>query len=307
MRTITWGAIGCGDVCERKSGPPLYQVPGCSLAGVTRRDAEKGRDFARRHGPCRFYEHAATLLADPAIDVVYIATHPDSHADYTIQAAAAGKHVLVEKEMAANADQCTAMIEACAAAGVSLSVAFYRRCYPSILTARDLITEGAIGQLQEIAINDQFPLSHRLDLAHFLGGPMATVQVDEEVLEAGSHAERGLVLTTITQQDGVRCRMNIGWKETDLIERLGIVGSTGSLVIDDLKGGRLTLTRAGNREDLRVPGLAYTHWGLIDNVAAHLRDGSPLACDGAEGRRSQVIEDMVTGLIPGDPPRAVRY
>ncbi len=307
MRTITWGAIGCGDVCERKSGPPLYQVPGCRLAGVTRRDAAKGRNFAQRHGACHFYDDAASLLADPTIDVVYIATHPDSHADYTVQTAAAGKHVLVEKEMAVDAEQCTAMIAACAAAGVSLAVAFYRRCYPSILTAQTLINEGAIGQVQELTINDQFPLSHRLDLAHFLCGPMAEARVDEEDLATGSHAARGLVLSAIAERQGTRCRMNIGWQETDLIERLHLIGSQGSLMVDDLKGGRLTLIQAGQREEIQVPGLPYTHWGLIENVAAHLRDGSPLACDGAEGRRSQVIEDMVKRLVPGGPSQTVQY
>ena len=50
MENVNWGILGCGDVCERKSGPPMYKTPHSALAAVMRRDAAKAADFARRHG-----------------------------------------------------------------------------------------------------------------------------------------------------------------------------------------------------------------------------------------------------------------
>ncbi|MFW5698296.1 MAG: Gfo/Idh/MocA family protein [Planctomycetota bacterium] len=305
MRTIVWGAIGCGDVCERKSGPPLYQVPGCELAGVTRRDATKGKDFARRHD-CRYFSSAAELLAAPEVEAVYIATHPDTHAEYTLQAAAVGKHVLVEKEMASDAGECTAMIDACARAGVVLGVAFYRRCYPSILRSQELLTSGAIGTIRELRINDEFPLAHRLDLAHFLCGGLSEVALRDETLPPGSHAARGPVLYARSHA-GARCVMSVGWHESTMIETLVITGETGRITVADLKAGRLLREDRDGRTEEHLGGLPYTHTGLIDNFACHLRGTAPLACPGEEGRKSQVIEDVVSGLEPDGQPVAVDY
>jgi predicted dehydrogenase len=305
MRTVTWGAIGCGDVCERKSGPPLYRVPGCALRGVHRRDAAKGRDFAHRHG-CAFFATVDELLADPAIDAVYIATRPDSHREYTLRAAAAGKPVLVEKEMALDADECSAMIAACRRARVSLGVAFYRRCYPSVLRTRELLAADAIGPPLTLRINDQFPLSHRLDLVHFLCGPLAEVRLRTGTLAPGSHAATGVRLHAVSRR-GVACELNVGWHESTLVETLVIEGRRGSLAIEDLKAGRVAVVRDGGTRREDVPGLPFTHWGLVDNFSRHLRGAADLACPGPEGRRAQVIEDLVKTLIPDGPAATVDY
>src|ERR1051325_8640461 len=97
MSTIRWGIIGCGNVCEVKSGPAFQQARGSALVAVMRRDRAKAADFARPHGVPRFYDDAAALIADPEVDAVYVATPPDSHARYTQLAAAARKPVYVEK------------------------------------------------------------------------------------------------------------------------------------------------------------------------------------------------------------------
>src|SRR5215212_3965287 len=94
--TVRWGIIGCGDVCEVKSGPGFQKAEGSRLVAVMRRDGARAADFARRHGVPRWYDDAAALIADPDVDAVYVATPPSTHAAYTIQAAAAGKPVYVE-------------------------------------------------------------------------------------------------------------------------------------------------------------------------------------------------------------------
>ena len=96
-----------------------------------RRDADKARDYAKRHGVPKWYDQADALIADPDVNAVYIATPPDTHAHYTAQVARASKPVYVEKPMARNHGECLAMIDACHRAGVPLFVAYYRRALPA--------------------------------------------------------------------------------------------------------------------------------------------------------------------------------
>ena len=112
-----------------------------------RRDGDKARDFAERHGVPRWYDDGDALIADPDVDVVYISTPPDTHKEYTLKVAAAGKPVFCEKPMARNLDECREMIEACDAAGVPLWVAFYRRSMPRFLKIKELLDGKAIGDV----------------------------------------------------------------------------------------------------------------------------------------------------------------
>lgn len=146
MKTIRWGIIGCGNVCEVKSGPGLQKARGSALVAVMRRDGEKAADYARRHGVPRWYTDAGRLIADSEVDAVYIATPPGNHLEYTRLAAQAGKPVYVEKPMARTHAECLAMVEACRAAGVPLFVAYYRRCLPRFIAVRQAVLEGEIGK-----------------------------------------------------------------------------------------------------------------------------------------------------------------
>ena len=198
MATIRWGIIGCGDVTEVKSGPALYKTPDSELVAVMRRDADKARDYAARHSVPKWYDQADALIGDPAVNAVYIATPPDTHAYYTAQVAQAGKPVYVEKPMARNHGECLAMIDACRQAGVPLFVAYYRRALPAFLKVKSLVEEGAIGAVRFASIAlcqpasedpDDLPwrvvpeisgggyffdlASHQLDFLDFLLGPIA--------------------------------------------------------------------------------------------------------------------------------------
>src|SRR4029079_16966611 len=108
--TVNWGIIGCGDVCEVKSGPAFNKVHGSKLVAVMRRDAEKAKDYALRHAVRNYYSDANDLLNDPAVNAVYIATPPSSHEQYAELALRAGKCVYVEKPVSMNADSVKRMI-----------------------------------------------------------------------------------------------------------------------------------------------------------------------------------------------------
>lgn len=102
---VRWGMIGAGDVTEVKSGPAFNKVADSKLLMVMRRNPDKLRDYAERHQVPHYTTNADDVFNNPGIDAVYIATPPASHAGYTIRAANAGKHVYVEKPMAASIRQ----------------------------------------------------------------------------------------------------------------------------------------------------------------------------------------------------------
>lgn len=149
-KIIHWGIIGCGDVTEVKSGPAFNKVGNSELVAVMRRNAEKAEDYARRHSVPRWYTSADELINDPAVNAIYVATPPDTHAEYAIRALKAGKPVYVEKPMALNFSQCQEMIQTSEQTGQPLFVAYYRRALPSFLKVRELVLEGVIGDIRSV-------------------------------------------------------------------------------------------------------------------------------------------------------------
>ena len=130
----------------------MYKTPHSALAAVMRRDAAKAADFARRHGVPKSYTDADALIADPGVDIVYVATPPDSHRELALKVLAAGKPVYVEKPMAMNHAECLDMIAAAERSGQRLFVAYYRRALPYFLKVKELLDSGAIGEVLSVEV-----------------------------------------------------------------------------------------------------------------------------------------------------------
>ena len=96
-KIFRWGIIGCGDVTEVKSGPAYQKTEGFQLTAVMRRDENKAKDYAQRHGVQKYYTNADVLINDDEVDAVYIATPTDSHKVYAIKVAESGKPCCIEK------------------------------------------------------------------------------------------------------------------------------------------------------------------------------------------------------------------
>lgn len=161
-QTINWGIIGCGDVTEVKSGPAFNKVPHSRLVAVMRRNASKARDYAHRHGVNKWYSDADALINDPDINAIYVATPPLQHEDFAIRALRAGKSVYVEKPMAINTAAAKRMEEAARQTGGKISIAHYRRQQPLFLKIKDLIEQGAIGDIR--IVNLQLFQPHHSDI-----------------------------------------------------------------------------------------------------------------------------------------------
>lgn len=230
LSDVRWGVIGCGNVCEVKSAPAMNKIPHSQVVAVMRRNGKKAADYARRHNVPRWYTDADALIHDPEVNAIYIATPPDSHAVYTIQAARAGKPVYVEKPMARTYQECRQMIDACRRAGVPLYVAYYRRTLPHFLKVKELLEEGAIGQVRFVSVQlwqsraadlvadseENWRVdpdiagggyfydlaSHTLDFLDFCFGPVKAVQ-GLQTNQAGQYEAEDIVAANILFESGV--------------------------------------------------------------------------------------------------------
>jgi predicted dehydrogenase len=135
---------------------PARAVPDATVTAVAARDVARARAFAGKHGIPRVHLTYAELLADPDIDAVYIPLPNGLHAEWTIAALKAGKHVLCEKPMTANADEAREVAAAAEATGLVVMEAFHYRYHP--LVGRVLEALDEIGPVRHIETRLCFPL-----------------------------------------------------------------------------------------------------------------------------------------------------
>ena len=150
---IRWGIIGCGDVCEVKSGPAFSKIANSSLTAVMRRDLVKAQDYAMRHHVQKYYSNAQQLIDDPEVNAIYIATPPASHEEYAMKAMEAGKPVYIEKPIAMNAASCKRMLNASNQYQVPASGAYYRRALPLFKKVKSLLEEQKIGKIKAVIVS----------------------------------------------------------------------------------------------------------------------------------------------------------
>ena len=142
MNEIRWGIIGCGNVTEVKSGPAFNLVANSKLLAVMRRDEKLLQDYALRHHVPLTFTNASELIQHPEIDAIYIATPPNVHEQYAIEALNANKFVYVEKPMATNVAACLNMQAVAHKLNGKLAIAHYRRSLPLFLKVKELLANS---------------------------------------------------------------------------------------------------------------------------------------------------------------------
>lgn len=322
MKTIRWGIIGCGDVTEVKSGPALQKVAGSTLVAVMRRNGALAQDYAQRHGVPKWYDNAQALIDDPEVDVVYVATPPDAHLEYTLAAAQTGKPVYVEKPMARNFAECQQMIAACQQAGVPLWVAYYRRCMPKFVKIKGLIEAGAIGQPRYVHVTlhrkprgfDAANLpwrvqpeiagggffidlaSHILDYLDYLFGPIQQVYGQATNL-AGLYPAEDIVTGSFVFGSGVHGTGSWCFCAPDRLDQVEIVGAAGKLTFAAFENAQpITVTTDAGITEYQVDPPAHVQQPLIQTIVDELHDNGLCPSTGVSAARtSWVMEEMIRG------------
>jgi predicted dehydrogenase len=239
------------------------------------------------------------------VNAVYVATPVFLHAPQTIQALRAGKHVLCEKPMAMNYAEAQSMVRAAEESGRKFGVAYYRRTYPKLHRAKELLDAGAIGKpvLAELTSHGWFeenklgenererswlidpskagggPLydiaSHRIDVLNFLFGKPQ--RVNAQLSNAVHHyAVEDNATVMIEYAGGVRGVVDVRWHSKVKRDECRIRGTEGEMDLSPLNGPELVYP--GGRENM--PPHANLHYPLIENFVDAVAGKAPLSAGG---------------------------
>jgi len=302
---LNWVVIGIGDITTKRVIPAIQAEARSRLYGIVTRDPAKAEAYKTR-----VWTALDDALGDAAVHAVYVASPVFLHAPQTIAALRAGKHVLCEKPMAMNEAEARSMLRAAEESGRTLGVAYYRRTYPKVKRAKELLAAGAIGKpvLAELTSHAWFdgrhgsgdwlvnpeqagggPLfdiaSHRIDLLNFFfGQPLrATGHLSNAV---HSFAVEDNATVMIEYAGGVRGIVDVRWHSKVKRDECRIRGTDGEMELTPLNGPELVYP--GGREQL--PPHANLHYPMVENFVDAVLNAVPLLASG----ESSIWTDWVT-------------
>ena len=314
--TVGWGIIGIGKLSDVSIAPAIARDADSELVAVCSRSLQRAAEFAQRHGSPAHYDDYDAMLRDDRVDAVYIATPNALHGEHMLAAAAAGKHVLVDKPMALSAEDGQRMIAAAGEHGVHLAVGFQLRHKATNRAARDAIARSVIGTpaLFEMSIGagkDHFPYdtwradpalagggtllhqgTHVIDLVQFLADSpivevacLADAPPSEDVAVVSCRLASGALANLSSNQligGTPRTWLAVG-SEAWLQGKGGLGAATGDEVV---------LHRGTDTESVAV-GTANAYDEEIASFARAVAHGEPVNGTGLDGVRTIAVVDAV--------------
>jgi predicted dehydrogenase len=305
---MNWIVIGIGDIAIRRVIPAIQAEPRSRLYGLVTRDRAKAAPYIASDGSSDDVHVWPTLdeaLVDPAVQAVYVDTPVFLHAPQTIQSLRAGKNVLCEKPMAMNESEARRMVQAAEQSGKTLGVAYYRRCYPKVQRAKQLLEAGAIGEpvIAELTCHTWFdgqgprswlvdpakagggPLfdiaSHRIDVLNFLfGQPLRASGQLSNVVHHYAVEDNATVM--IEYAGGVRGVVDVRWHSKVARDECRIRGTNGEIEMSPLNGPDLVYSHPsepGGREAL--PPHSNLHYPMLQNFVGAVEGKAELLSSGA--------------------------
>jgi predicted dehydrogenase len=317
---VNWGIIGCGDVCEIKSGPAFNKVPNSRLVAVMRRDAGKAKSYAERHGVPKFYSDATDLINDEEVNAVYIATPPSSHELYTEMSLKAGKPVYVEKPVTLNSPSCLRMMALEKQYSNKVSVAHYRRALPLFIRLKQLIKDEAIGKIKLIQLKTLQPQAskiitqtkdnwridpeisggglfhdlspHQLDILYWIFDKPIDVYV-KAVNQSRNYNAPDLTMIQLAFSNDIYFSgvWNFNVAETSTADECEIIGDSGSIKFSFFRVSTIELITRNNKQLLEFGYPTHIQQPHIDNVVKFFCNEGPNPCSLEEALATMNIID----------------
>ncbi len=311
---LNWMLIGIGDIARKRVLPAIEAEPRSRLHAVLTRDVRKAEAYA---GAVAFTD-LREALRDDRIDAVYVASPVALHAEQTIASLRASKPVLCEKPVAMNFAQAETMAAAARETGRLLGVAYFRRLYPKLVHAKELIAQGSIGKptlveahchgwleseergwLRYPALAGGGPLydvgSHRIDACNFLlGKPVRATGMMSNALHDLKVEDSATVL--MEYAGGVHAVVDARWNSRLPRDEFRIVGVEGEIDLTPLNGPALRLVKSdGTVREEQLPPHANVHYPTVENFVSAALDGAPLMCPIGEAIWTDWVTQQVIG------------
>jgi len=323
------GVLGAARIAPAALMRPARAVEGVEVTAVAARDPQRARRFAARYGIATVHPDYAAVLADPDVDAVYVPLPNGLHAEWTLAALAAGKHVLCEKPLTSNTAQAREVADAADRSGLVVMEAFHYRYHPLMARVRQLLDDGAVGRIRRLRASLCFPLyrfsdiRYRLDLAggatmdagcypvnllRFLAGTEPTVvSARAELRTPGVDRAMTAHLSFPGAEgvDSIDAEMVASlWSRRLLSLSAQVWGDAGRLRVFNYIAPstyhRLTWHSGGRRHSERVPGeTTYTH--QLRAFLSAVRDGGPVPTSARDGVANMAVIDGIyraAGLEP---------
>ena len=304
MKRLRFGLLGTARI-NRALIPALRASERADLSAVASRDRDKGAAYAREWTIPRVLGYEE-MLADPAIDVVYVPLPNSLHAEWTIRAARAGKHVLCEKPLALTVAEIDAVEAAARAAGVVVAEAFMYRHHPQTRKVKELVDGGAIGAVKLVRGAFTFDLTREGDvrLVPGLGGgslwdvgcypvSFARYLLGAEPTEAfgwqavGSAGVDEGFYGQLRFAPDVFAQFDSGFRVA-FRTRLEVVGRAGTIVVHrpfkPTPQESILLTRGDRTEEIPVTGPSELYLGEVEDLADAIQQGRQPTVTLAESR-----------------------
>lgn len=293
---VRFGIVGVGRIARDRFAPALARTEAAVLQAAASRDLDRAESL----GPRRAHGDYGSLLRDPEVDAVYVATHNGLHRDLVVEALRNGKHVLCEKPLGRSAQECEEMVTAAREADRLLVEAFMYRHHPQIAEAQRVVEEGAIGEVRAVEASFSFLLTRTDDVRlepEWGGGALldvgcycvsfARLFLGDEPEEVHAWAEldevhgvdrtlHGVLDYGPGRHATVSCSFDAG-----LYQHAAVIGTEGTLVLSEpfvtwLRPPRLVV-RAGDRERVTTFDPVDTfHLEISDFCTAILKGAPPL-------------------------------
>lgn len=317
IREIRWGILSTARIATRVCRA-MHQAEGAKVAAVASRDAERAQRWAAEHDIDRSHGSYRKLLADGELDAVYIALPPSMHAEWTMRAAEAGKHVLCEKPLAANLGEAEEMAATCRRHGVQLMDGVMWKHHARTAAMYGHIERGELGRLRRLTSSftfnwdpvpeDNIRLQRSLaggslgDLGWYCVGASLWAFGDLPTrvwATARYHRDVEMNLSGLMWFEGERVAAFDCGFDTVLRKWFEIAGTGGSLVCDDFTGPRhadrpryWTHDAQGESEEHIVPD-ALQEVRMIERFSAIVRGAELDDSWPAESLRVQRVCDAL--------------
>ena len=318
MNDVRWGLIGAGDIVRKRVAAAIRDNENSELVSISRGRPDLAEAAAADVGARKWFANWREQIADEEIDAVYIATPIFLHAEQTIAAAGAGKHVLCEKPMALSVGECNEMIDACRSNNVKLGIAYYRHFYPLIERAKEIITADEIGRVSLAQINafehidmqSGDPRHWFVEKAKSGGGPMMDFgchrievlvnlfgRVDSIAsMVSGSIYKREVedtAVATLHFESGVTGTISVTHATNIPKDTLQIYGTDGRIEIPVINSGRLLVMAGTDQREEHLPPAENIHQPLVGDFVKSILQNREPAVDGEAGRYvSQLLEKI---------------
>ncbi|WP_430966364.1 Gfo/Idh/MocA family protein [Spongiimicrobium sp. 2-473A-2-J] len=316
--------VGLGSYSTYQLAPALQDTHYCHLAGIVTGTPEKEQQWAKRYNIPKThiynYENFDAIAQNDDIDIVYVVLPNSMHADFSIRAAKAGKHVICEKPMAMNVEECNAIIDACKKAQVKLGIGYRLHSEPYTQEVKRLVREKTFGNINYISADAAYqsltnPNQWRLNKSLSGGGAlmnMGVYSIQSLIYGSGQNP-----VSVTAQEFSTRPDYFKDTDETITAQFEFPSGTVGQMMTShNVRANRLfascdkgwfeldpastyiPLAGRTSRRELNFPQESQQKLQM-DDFARHVLEGTPNKAPGEMGKRDMIIVEAIYNSIAG--------